>query len=437
MASTIYTPSTMSSSDIKKMQQALVDAGYSVGASGVDGIWGANTSAALKQYKADTGGSNTYGNTVGNETLNKLYGTTSSSSGTSSSSSSKASTSSGTSSGTGIGTALQTIGGIVAQVASNPTIARGVTEYQMLNNSYDSQLDTLNSGYENYVSELESGANNANAALESARANALESIKSTYDDAARNYYRMYRSQEKELPEKLSSIGATGGASESAALALMSNYSDNLRQNETARNQDTNALNENYYDAVASNSIQLASQIAEAYLKQAQDVSALENQRYSDQQSIYAKYLQALADEKTAAQQSEVDSWNAKVAANIAKRTSQGYDPQTWYDADGKLHYTIAGQTSKKKVTDDDGSSGESDTTIGTTIGTTALNVDASDNKDYDSVKAQAKLRILGTNLLSGLYNSAGNSVVGAVNYINNSGLTTAQKNQLYKELGLA
>ena len=76
MASTIYNANTMSKSDIKKMQQALVDAGYSVGSSGVDGIWGKDTSAALSKYKAATGGSNTYGTTVGNETLNKLYGKT-------------------------------------------------------------------------------------------------------------------------------------------------------------------------------------------------------------------------------------------------------------------------------------------------------------------------------------------------------------------------
>lgn len=102
MASQIYNANTMSKSDIKKMQQALVNAGYDVGSSGVDGIWGKDTAAALSKYKAATGGSNTYGTTVGNETLNKLYGKTSSGSSSSSSSSSnttKSYSSSGSSGG--------------------------------------------------------------------------------------------------------------------------------------------------------------------------------------------------------------------------------------------------------------------------------------------------------------------------------------------------
>lgn len=76
MASKIYNSSNMSKSEVKKMQNALISAGYDVGASGADGIWGSDTAAALKAYKSATGGSNSYGNTVGNETLNKLYGTT-------------------------------------------------------------------------------------------------------------------------------------------------------------------------------------------------------------------------------------------------------------------------------------------------------------------------------------------------------------------------
>lgn len=74
MASTIYSKNNMSASDVKKMQNALISAGYDVGKSGADGVWGKDTSAALAAYKKATGGSNASGNTVGNETFKKLYG---------------------------------------------------------------------------------------------------------------------------------------------------------------------------------------------------------------------------------------------------------------------------------------------------------------------------------------------------------------------------
>ena len=78
MASKIYNRNNMSKSEVRKMQNALINSGYNVGKSGADGIWGKNTSAALSAYKKATGGSNSYGNTVGNETFRKLYKTGSS-----------------------------------------------------------------------------------------------------------------------------------------------------------------------------------------------------------------------------------------------------------------------------------------------------------------------------------------------------------------------
>ena len=60
-----------SGSEVKKLQQALVDAGYDVGSSGVDGIYGSNTAAAVKQYQQANG--LTVDGIAGNQTLNKLY----------------------------------------------------------------------------------------------------------------------------------------------------------------------------------------------------------------------------------------------------------------------------------------------------------------------------------------------------------------------------
>ena len=61
-----------SGSDVKKLQQTLVDAGYDVGKSGADGVFGKNTLAAVKQYQKDNGLA--VDGIAGKNTLGSLYG---------------------------------------------------------------------------------------------------------------------------------------------------------------------------------------------------------------------------------------------------------------------------------------------------------------------------------------------------------------------------
>lgn len=58
--------------DVKKLQQTLVDSGYSVGNAVVDGIYGSSTAAAVKKYQKDN--NLTVDGIAGNQTLGKLYG---------------------------------------------------------------------------------------------------------------------------------------------------------------------------------------------------------------------------------------------------------------------------------------------------------------------------------------------------------------------------
>lgn len=69
-------------SDVKKLQEALIDAGYDVGKTGADGVFGKNTLAAVKQYQKDNGLS--VDGIAGKNTLGSLYATGSSSGGSSS-----------------------------------------------------------------------------------------------------------------------------------------------------------------------------------------------------------------------------------------------------------------------------------------------------------------------------------------------------------------
>lgn len=59
--------------DVKKLQQQLINAGYNVGSTGADGIYGKNTAAAVTQYQKDKGLS--VDGIAGNQTLTSLYET--------------------------------------------------------------------------------------------------------------------------------------------------------------------------------------------------------------------------------------------------------------------------------------------------------------------------------------------------------------------------
>ena len=57
--------------EVKKLQQALVDAGYNVGSAGVDGSYGPDTTAAVKKYQQDKGLQ--VDGIAGEQTLGSLY----------------------------------------------------------------------------------------------------------------------------------------------------------------------------------------------------------------------------------------------------------------------------------------------------------------------------------------------------------------------------
>lgn len=68
-----------SGSTIKNTQQALADRGL-LSQKNVTGTYDSATAKAIKTFKTNTNGSNTYGNTFGNETLKKLFNSSGSSS---------------------------------------------------------------------------------------------------------------------------------------------------------------------------------------------------------------------------------------------------------------------------------------------------------------------------------------------------------------------
>ena len=278
-----------------------------------------------------------------------------------------------------------------------------------------------------------------NAALQNAQRLSADQINNAYNLSARDYYQLYKTQQAKLPENLSKAGVTGGASESAQLKLMNNYSENLYKNEAARNNQLAGVNQNYNDKIAQNSINAANQMANAYLQMAQQQLA-----YKRQDELAAKEQQSQAEENAAAQ--TVSQWNANVRARMEEQLAKGDTIWTWTDESGRIHWTtyesrglamggkkLSPSSSKVK------SSGGSSTYSGGS-GNDGNGGGGGDGGgggvSYNDVKSQALFRLSRPAFEKNRVTSTLNGAQGALNYIVNSGLSESQQKKLAQEIGL-
>ena len=290
-----------------------------------------------------------------------------------------------------------------------------------------------------------------NTALQNAQRLSADQINNAYNLSARDYYQLYKTQQAKLPENLSKAGVTGGASESAQLKLMNNYSENLYKNEAARNNQLAGINRNYNDQIAQNSINAANQMANAYLPMAQQQLA-----YKRQDELAQKEAQAQAEENAAAR--TVAQWNANVRARMEEQLAKGDTIWTWTDESGRIHWTTyesrglamggkklspssskVGTTSSTTSAYSSGSGGSSGGGSSNSKGVGSSSGGSSNSKgaSYAEVLGQAKLRLAAATLGNNRATNLTTGPIAAVKYIKSSGLTEAQKNKAYKELGLA
>lgn len=160
----------------------------------------------------------------------------------------------------------------VNKLSANPTTSNPYQGYIDSNTTALRGLDdSYGTAYQNYANQIVN--NGALQAIENSRKNMTDNTNRQYDTNARNYYAQYRASENRLPERLSNLGVTGGASETAQLALMNRYSGNLFGNENARASALNSGNMQYDEMVANNSKELANQLASTYLSLAREAQA--------------------------------------------------------------------------------------------------------------------------------------------------------------------
>lgn len=107
--------------------------------------------------------------------------------------------------------------------------------------------------------------------LEADRTSAENSSNAEYDNAARQNYINYMQARKSLPSQLNALGIRGGASESSALRLGTNYGSNVASNEAARNSALANIRQQYEDKLAQYDEEWDNKLQQAYL------TAIENQ----------------------------------------------------------------------------------------------------------------------------------------------------------------
>ncbi len=106
----------------------------------------------------------------------------------------------------------------------------------------------------------------------------LPSLNQSYDEAARQAYINYRTAQRDLPSQLAAAGISGqGASESALVAQNNAYNSAYNQNELARANAIQSVENNRASALAGNSTQSAQSMAD-----------LANSLYQQRQSILAQ-----------------------------------------------------------------------------------------------------------------------------------------------------
>lgn len=321
-------------------------------------------------------------------------------------------------------------------IAKKNAEAATAAKEEAYNSGYNSAMGEVDGMIQAAISPIQQMYANMqsqqNAALQNANKLNQEHINSNYDNSAREYYRLYKTQQKQLPETLSRLGVTGGASESSQLKLLNSYSDNLYKNESARNNQLAGVNADYNNQIAENSINAANQMANSYLQLAQQ--QLSYKRQDEQAEKEAK-----AEAQAAAEKSSLVSRNNKVRENEAARQRQGYTTTHWTDSDGYYHYQITG----KKKTSSSGSSSKKKARVtysgGSNSGSNSnntVNTTKKSDTSYNDVLNQARMRLN--------YKAAGNNRItnqlygatGALNYIRNSGLSEAQQKKIAQELGL-
>lgn len=114
-----------------------------------------------------------------------------------------------------------------------------------------------------------------------------------YDQTARQNYINYMQAQKALPSQLNALGIRGGASESSALRLGTNYGTNVANNESARQTALAELRNAYAKQVADYDSDLNSRLATAEATARQNQIAWEKEQIEKDLERFSGVIEGL------------------------------------------------------------------------------------------------------------------------------------------------
>ena len=147
-----------------------------------------------------------------------------------------------------------------------------------LNDAYNSQLSSLRSNLDSTKGQL---LNNYNYSKGNIMSDAEQSLKEAYIN------RML--SEKNLAQKMSAQGLSGGATESTMAGMYNNYGNARNNINTTQNRNLSDLENNYNDNLAQAMQAYNSAVANANLQKAQQAIQLENALANNQISALSDY----------------------------------------------------------------------------------------------------------------------------------------------------
>lgn len=114
-----------------------------------------------------------------------------------------------------------------------------------------------------------------------------------YDQTARQNYINYMQAQKALPSQLNALGIRGGASESSALRLGTNYGTNVANNESARQTALTELRNAYAKQIADYDSDLNSRLATAEATARQNEIAWEKEQIEKDLERFSGVIEGL------------------------------------------------------------------------------------------------------------------------------------------------
>lgn len=178
------------------------------------------------------------------------------------------------------------------EAANQAALDQFNNQYMQLQAQNDAMLNSFNQYYDQAYAQQQAAYQAAAEAAQQQYLQMLPDVNQSYDQSARQAYINNMMAQRDLPEQLSAAGIGGqGASESAIIAQNNAYNSAYTQNELARQQAIQDIQNAAANAYANAGVQGAQAAAELYLQQA---NAQQN-ILSQQQANRYNYLAMLAD----------------------------------------------------------------------------------------------------------------------------------------------